>query len=63
GGGGFEGGFAAGGGSSFESSSFSSGGGGGADSAFQQADVNGDGRVDINEFRNFLGQSLGGGSA
>ncbi|CAF4623197.1 unnamed protein product, partial [Rotaria magnacalcarata] len=24
------------------------------DSAFQQADVNGDGRVDINEFRNFI---------
>ncbi|CAF1621169.1 unnamed protein product, partial [Rotaria magnacalcarata] len=29
------------------------------DSAFQQADVNGDGRVDINEFRNFISQSLG----
>ncbi|CAF3406455.1 unnamed protein product, partial [Rotaria socialis] len=43
---------------SFQSSSSS---GGGADSAFQQADANGDGRVDINEFRNFLGQNLSGG--
>ncbi|CAF4907095.1 unnamed protein product, partial [Rotaria magnacalcarata] len=32
----------------------SSSSGGGADSAFQQADVNRDGRVDINEFGNFL---------
>ncbi|CAF4997218.1 unnamed protein product, partial [Rotaria magnacalcarata] len=38
----------------------SSSSGGGADSAFQQADVNRDGRVDINEFGNFLGQNLGG---
>jgi hypothetical protein len=43
---------------SYESSSYSSGGGGGnvAEAAFQQADANSDGRVDINEFRNFLGE-------
>jgi Ca2+-binding EF-hand superfamily protein len=39
---------------SYQSSSFSSGGG--ADSAFQQADANNDGRVDLGEFRNFVGQ-------
>ena len=37
---------------SYQSSSSS---GGGADGAFQQADANRDGRVDINEFRNYLG--------
>ena len=43
----------------YESSSFSSGGGaGGADAAFQQADANNDGRVDLGEFRNFVGKSL-----
>ncbi|CAF5096558.1 unnamed protein product, partial [Rotaria socialis] len=36
------------------------GGGGGADSAFEQADANRDGHLDINEFRNFFGQQLGG---
>ena len=43
---------------SYESSSFSSssGGAGGADAAFQQADANQDGRVDLGEFRNFVGK-------
>lgn len=45
---------------SYESSSYSSssGGaaGGSAESAFNQADANNDGRVDLNEFRNFLGR-------
>jgi hypothetical protein len=36
-------------------------GGGGADVAFQQADANSDGRVDLGEFRSFLGQNLGAG--
>ena len=44
---------------SYQASSYSSGGGaGGADAAFQQADSNRDGRVDIGEFRNFLGKPL-----
>ena len=45
---------------SYESSSYSSnnGGFGVADAAFQQADANRDGRLDINEFRNFLGKYL-----
>lgn len=44
---------------SYESSSFSSGGSaGGADAAFQQADANNDGRVDLSEFRNFVGKLL-----
>jgi hypothetical protein len=42
---------------SYESSSYSSSGGaGGADAAFQQADTNQDGRVDLGEFRNFVGK-------
>ncbi len=44
---------------SYESSSYSSGGGAGggvAEAAFQQADANSDGRVDLGEFRNFLGE-------
>ncbi len=42
---------------SYESSSYSSGGGAGvADAAFQQADANQDGRVDLGEFRNFVGK-------
>jgi hypothetical protein len=42
---------------SYQSSSYSSGGGGGdAEAAFQEADANRDGRLDINEFRNFLGE-------
>jgi hypothetical protein len=38
--------------------SYSSGGGGGADAAFNAADANSDGRVDLGEFRNFLGMSF-----
>ena len=38
---------------SYSYQSYSSGGG--ADGAFQQADANSDGRVDLGEFRNFLG--------
>ena len=41
---------------SYQSSSFSSGGGPGGDTAFQQADSNRDGRLDLGEFRNFLGR-------
>ena len=41
---------------SYQSSSYSSGGNGG-DAAFQQADANSDGRIDLNEFRNFLGKN------
>jgi Ca2+-binding EF-hand superfamily protein len=42
---------------SYQSSSYSSNGAsGGADGAFQQADANQDGRIDLNEFRNFLGR-------
>ena len=43
---------------SYQSASYSSGGGGGgnADAVFQQADVNQDGRIDLGEFRNFLGK-------
>lgn len=41
---------------SYQQSSYSSGGGAGADSAFSQADSNQDGRVDLNEFRNFIGK-------
>jgi len=45
--------------SSYESSSFSSGGGANvADAAFNQADINSDGRVDLGEFRQFLGKSF-----
>jgi hypothetical protein len=41
----------------FQSSSSSSGGGAsGADAIFQQVDANSDGRVDLGEFRNFLGK-------
>jgi hypothetical protein len=41
----------------FQSSSYSSGGGAsGADAVFQQVDANSDGRVDLGEFRNFLGK-------
>ena len=44
---------------SYESSSFSSGGGAAsANDAFQQADINNDGRVDLDEFRSFLGKSI-----
>ena len=46
---------------SYQSSSYSSGGGAGGaggDSAFQQADSNRDGRIDLGEFRNFLGRFL-----
>ena len=40
-------------------SSYSSGGGlDGADAAFNSADVNRDGRVDLGEFRSFLGKSI-----
>jgi len=35
----------------------------GANAAFQQADLNNDGRVDLGEFRNFVGQNLGGAGA
>ena len=38
----------------YQSSSYSSGGG--ADAAFNAADVNSDGRVDLGEFRNFVGR-------
>jgi hypothetical protein len=41
---------------SYQSSSQSSGGG--ADAAFQQADANRDGRVDLGEFRSFLGKTI-----
>ncbi|UJR33197.1 hypothetical protein I4U23_020652 [Adineta vaga] len=47
----------------YQSSSYSSNGGaGGADATFQQADTNRDGTLDINEFRNFLGQNIGAGA-
>ena len=42
----------------YQSSSQSSGGGGAMDGAFQQADANRDGRVDLGEFRSFLGKSF-----
>lgn len=41
---------------SYQSSSYSSGGGGGADAAFNAADTNNDGRVDLGEFRSFIGK-------
>jgi hypothetical protein len=45
--------------------SYSSGGaaGGTADSVFNQVDANRDGRVDLGEFRNFVGQNIGAGGA
>ena len=45
---------------SYQSASYGSSGGGGAsavaDSEFQQADSNSDGRLDIGEFRRFIGK-------
>jgi len=41
---------------------YSSGSGAVADAAFQDADLNQDGRVDLNEFRNFVGQNVVGGA-
>ena len=44
---------------SYQSSSYGSSGGGAAavaDSEFQQADINSDGRLDIGEFRRFIGK-------
>ncbi|CAF1233428.1 unnamed protein product [Adineta steineri] len=64
--------------SSFESSSFQAGGGdagfggaaaggfgafGGADAAFAAADLNRDGNIDQNEFRQFISQNYGAGGA
>jgi len=34
------------------------GGAGGVEAAFNSADLNQDGRVDLGEFRNFLGKSI-----
>lgn len=44
---------------SYQSSYSSGGGAGGAGGAFQQADANNDGRVDLGEFRSFLGMFSG----
>jgi hypothetical protein len=45
---------------SYQSSNLSSGGGGSSsvEAAFNAADANRDGRVDINEFRSFIGKSI-----